>query len=62
VAGTVLLWFLGVATSLLQGSSSWWYDYNRDYDSRYYYSDVADTINRVAGMGQALIGLAATLT
>jgi hypothetical protein len=62
VAGTVLLWLLGVATLLVSSSSSWLYDYNRDYDSRYDYSGVSDAISRVAAMGQALIGLGATLT
>jgi hypothetical protein len=63
VAGTILLWLFGIATALTVSSSSYWLDdFNRDYSSYDGYESVAEEIMRVAAMGQALIGLAATLT
>jgi hypothetical protein len=62
VAGTVLLWLFGISTALTVSSSSYWLDdFSRDFGDDGYES-VGEEILRVAAMGQALIGLAATLT
>ncbi|KAH6617423.1 hypothetical protein F5144DRAFT_499053 [Chaetomium tenue] len=54
VVGTIFLWLFGVASELYVGSSS--YYYGDDYDT------AVEVIGKVAALGQALIGLGATLT
>jgi len=65
VAGTVVLWLLGVATMIVGGVVDSGYDWNWDDSSSgygYSASAVSASLGKVAGMGQALIGLGATLT
>ncbi|KAK4148484.1 hypothetical protein C8A00DRAFT_19694 [Chaetomidium leptoderma] len=54
--GTVALWLLGIATILVRDSFYGYGDFNRNYKRAYY------DYGSVAAMGQALVGLAATLT
>ncbi|EAQ84530.1 predicted protein [Chaetomium globosum CBS 148.51] len=54
VVGTIFMWLFGVDSELNVGSSS--YNYGDNYDS------ALAVILKVAGLGQALIGLGATLT
>jgi len=58
VAGSVLLWALGITTMLVSDSySSRSYRYSSGYDY-----DLEDRLSRAAATGQALIGLSAVLT
>lgn len=61
--GTVALWLLGIATMVVQSSlgGGWGFDWS-DYDSYTGGGDISGKLSSVAGMGQALIGLGATLT
>ena len=65
VGGTIGLWLLGIAALVVSGGYSSGYGYGSGYSSSSYssysnYVSGAD-LAKTAGMGQALVGLGATL-
>ncbi len=57
-AGTVVLWLLGIAAVVGSATAGYWDSYTYKYTG----GNTSSKLLTVAGMGQALIGLGATLT
>ncbi len=60
VGGTIGLWLIGIAAVVVSGGYSSGYGYS-SYSSYSSYVTGSSNLAKVAGMGQALVGLGATL-